>query len=169
MAPRPSRSETEARILMGSFCEITCGSRGAHGPRPGRTRPSRRVFTPYSGPMANLMARNAGDNSGPCPPFTSTTFATAASSSATRSHGKLAQTFLTAQFSRRRMPSSGSVQRRRNSKCRMHPMNEPPKCPTDSWFFLRHGESVWNKENLFGGWNGRSICRSGRQEAQELI
>ena len=32
---------------------------------------------------------------------------------------------------------------------------------------LRHGESVWNKENLFTGWTDVDLSERGRQEAQE--
>jgi len=32
---------------------------------------------------------------------------------------------------------------------------------------LRHGESVWNKENLFTGWTDVDLSEKGRQEAQE--
>ena len=32
---------------------------------------------------------------------------------------------------------------------------------------LRHGESVWNKENLFTGWTDVDLSDKGRQEAKE--
>lgn len=32
---------------------------------------------------------------------------------------------------------------------------------------LRHGESIWNKENLFTGWTDVDVSEKGRQEAQE--
>lgn len=32
---------------------------------------------------------------------------------------------------------------------------------------LRHGESVWNKENLFTGWTDVDLSEKGLQEAQE--
>ena len=48
-------------------------------------------------------------------------------------------------------------------------MNEPPKCPHRQLVLLRHGEGVWNKENLFGGWMDVDLSDPGRQEAQELI
>jgi 2,3-bisphosphoglycerate-dependent phosphoglycerate mutase len=32
---------------------------------------------------------------------------------------------------------------------------------------LRHGESVWNKENLFTGWTDVDLSERGREEAQE--
>jgi 2,3-bisphosphoglycerate-dependent phosphoglycerate mutase len=32
---------------------------------------------------------------------------------------------------------------------------------------LRHGESVWNKENLFTGWTDVDLSEKGREEAQE--
>jgi 2,3-bisphosphoglycerate-dependent phosphoglycerate mutase len=32
---------------------------------------------------------------------------------------------------------------------------------------LRHGESVWNKENLFTGWTDVDLSEKGRQEAQD--
>lgn len=32
---------------------------------------------------------------------------------------------------------------------------------------LRHGESVWNKENLFTGWTDVDLSEQGRQEAQD--
>ena len=31
---------------------------------------------------------------------------------------------------------------------------------------LRHGESIWNKENKFTGWTDVSLSRSGRAEAK---
>ncbi len=33
--------------------------------------------------------------------------------------------------------------------------------------FLRHGESVWNKENLFTGWTDVDLSEQGRQEATD--
>jgi len=32
---------------------------------------------------------------------------------------------------------------------------------------LRHGESIWNKENLFTGWTDVDLSQKGREEAQE--
>ena len=32
---------------------------------------------------------------------------------------------------------------------------------------LRHGESVWNKENRFTGWTDVELSDRGRQEARE--
>ncbi len=32
---------------------------------------------------------------------------------------------------------------------------------------LRHGESVWNKENLFTGWMDVDLSEKGREEAKE--
>jgi len=32
---------------------------------------------------------------------------------------------------------------------------------------LRHGESVWNKENLFTGWTDVDLSERGREEAKE--
>jgi len=32
---------------------------------------------------------------------------------------------------------------------------------------LRHGESVWNKENLFTGWTDVDLSEKGKEEAQE--
>ena len=32
---------------------------------------------------------------------------------------------------------------------------------------LRHGESVWNKENLFTGWTDVDLSDKGKQEAKE--
>ena len=32
---------------------------------------------------------------------------------------------------------------------------------------LRHGESVWNKENRFTGWTDVDLTEKGRQEARE--
>jgi 2,3-bisphosphoglycerate-dependent phosphoglycerate mutase len=32
---------------------------------------------------------------------------------------------------------------------------------------LRHGESVWNKENLFTGWTDVDLSGKGREEAKE--
>ena len=32
---------------------------------------------------------------------------------------------------------------------------------------LRHGESVWNKENLFTGWTDVDLSEKGREEAKE--
>ena len=32
---------------------------------------------------------------------------------------------------------------------------------------LRHGESVWNKENLFTGWTDVGLSEKGNQEAVE--
>jgi 2,3-bisphosphoglycerate-dependent phosphoglycerate mutase len=32
---------------------------------------------------------------------------------------------------------------------------------------LRHGESIWNKENLFTGWTDVDLSEKGVREAQE--
>lgn len=32
---------------------------------------------------------------------------------------------------------------------------------------LRHGESIWNKENLFTGWTDVDLSEKGRAEARE--
>jgi 2,3-bisphosphoglycerate-dependent phosphoglycerate mutase len=46
-------------------------------------------------------------------------------------------------------------------------MNEPPKCPHRQLVLLRHGESVWNKANLFSGWTDVDLSDHGREEARE--
>lgn len=38
---------------------------------------------------------------------------------------------------------------------------------TKTLVLLRHGESVWNKENLFTGWTDVDLSDNGRKEAQE--
>jgi 2,3-bisphosphoglycerate-dependent phosphoglycerate mutase len=45
-------------------------------------------------------------------------------------------------------------------------MNEKTKCP-HQLVLLRHGESVWNKENLFSGWTDVDLSDHGREEAQQ--
>ena len=32
---------------------------------------------------------------------------------------------------------------------------------------LRHGESIWNKENLFTGWTDVDLSEKGREEATQ--
>ena len=32
---------------------------------------------------------------------------------------------------------------------------------------LRHGESIWNKENLFTGWTDVDLSEKGREEARQ--
>lgn len=46
-------------------------------------------------------------------------------------------------------------------------MNENTRCPHRALVLLRHGESVWNKENLFSGWTDVDLSDRGRGEAQE--
>ena len=33
--------------------------------------------------------------------------------------------------------------------------------------FIRHGESIWNKENLFTGWTDVDLSEKGREEATQ--
>lgn len=50
------------------------------------------------------------------------------------------------------------------------PMTEPPrlpKCDVRQVVLLRHGESVWNKENLFTGWTDVDLSERGREEGRE--
>jgi len=46
-------------------------------------------------------------------------------------------------------------------------MKNQPKSPHRQLVLLRHGESVWNKENLFSGWTDVDLSDHGREEAQE--
>ena len=46
-------------------------------------------------------------------------------------------------------------------------MNGNPNCPHRQLVLLRHGESVWNKENLFSGWTDVDLSDHGREEARE--
>jgi len=46
-------------------------------------------------------------------------------------------------------------------------MNEKLKCASRQIVLLRHGESVWNKENLFTGWTDVDLSDRGREEGQE--
>ena len=46
-------------------------------------------------------------------------------------------------------------------------MKDKPKCDLRQLVLLRHGESVWNKENLFTGWTDVDLSDRGREEGQE--
>jgi 2,3-bisphosphoglycerate-dependent phosphoglycerate mutase len=46
-------------------------------------------------------------------------------------------------------------------------MNEETNSSHHELVLLRHGESVWNKENLFSGWTDVDLSDHGREEAQE--
>ena len=46
-------------------------------------------------------------------------------------------------------------------------MNDKPKCDLRQLVLVRHGESIWNKENLFTGWTDVDLSDRGREEAQE--
>jgi 2,3-bisphosphoglycerate-dependent phosphoglycerate mutase len=46
-------------------------------------------------------------------------------------------------------------------------MKDKPKCRHRQLVLLRHGESVWNKENLFSGWTDVDLSDHGREEARE--
>jgi 2,3-bisphosphoglycerate-dependent phosphoglycerate mutase len=46
-------------------------------------------------------------------------------------------------------------------------MNDKPKCDLRQLVLLRHGESIWNKENLFTGWTDVDLSDHGREEAHE--
>lgn len=45
-------------------------------------------------------------------------------------------------------------------------MDEKPKCDLRELVLLRHGESVWNRENLFTGWTDVDLSDQGREEAK---
>jgi len=45
-------------------------------------------------------------------------------------------------------------------------MNENDKCDTRQVVLLRHGESLWNKENLFTGWTDVDLSDRGKEEAK---
>jgi 2,3-bisphosphoglycerate-dependent phosphoglycerate mutase len=46
-------------------------------------------------------------------------------------------------------------------------MNGKSKCDPRQLVLLRHGESIWNKENLFTGWTDVDLSDRGREEAHE--
>ncbi len=46
-------------------------------------------------------------------------------------------------------------------------MKDQSKCDVRQLVLLRHGESVWNKENLFTGWTDVDLSDRGREEGQE--
>ena len=46
-------------------------------------------------------------------------------------------------------------------------MSDKPQCDLRQLVLLRHGESVWNKENLFTGWTDVDLSDRGREETQE--
>ena len=46
-------------------------------------------------------------------------------------------------------------------------MNKKPKHSILQVVLLRHGESVWNKENLFSGWTDVDLSDRGREEGRE--
>ncbi len=46
-------------------------------------------------------------------------------------------------------------------------MKDKPKCSHRKVVLLRHGESVWNKENLFTGWTDVDLSDRGREEGRE--
>jgi 2,3-bisphosphoglycerate-dependent phosphoglycerate mutase len=45
-------------------------------------------------------------------------------------------------------------------------MKDQPKCDLRQVVLLRHGESVWNKENRFTGWTDVDLSDHGREEAR---
>jgi len=45
-------------------------------------------------------------------------------------------------------------------------MKDEPKCDLRQVVLLRHGESVWNKENRFTGWTDVDLSGCGREEGQ---
>ena len=45
-------------------------------------------------------------------------------------------------------------------------MKDKPKCGLRQVVLLRHGESDWNKENLFTGWTDVDLSERGREEGQ---
>jgi 2,3-bisphosphoglycerate-dependent phosphoglycerate mutase len=46
-------------------------------------------------------------------------------------------------------------------------MGDKPESSTRKLVLLRHGESVWNKENLFSGWTDVDLSEQGREEGRE--
>ena len=46
-------------------------------------------------------------------------------------------------------------------------MKDKPNCDLRQVVLLRHGESVWNKENLFTGWTDVDLSDRGREEGQD--
>ena len=46
-------------------------------------------------------------------------------------------------------------------------MKDNPLCTTRQLVLLRHGESLWNKENLFTGWTDVDLSDHGREEGRE--
>jgi 2,3-bisphosphoglycerate-dependent phosphoglycerate mutase len=46
-------------------------------------------------------------------------------------------------------------------------MKDKPKCDLRQVVLLRHGESVWNKDNLFTGWTDVDLSDRGREEGQK--
>ena len=46
-------------------------------------------------------------------------------------------------------------------------MKNRSKCHPQQLVLLRHGESVWNKENLFTGWTDVDLSEHGKEEATE--
>ena len=46
-------------------------------------------------------------------------------------------------------------------------MKDTPKRDLRQVVLLRHGESVWNKENLFTGWTDVDLSDRGREEGQD--
>lgn len=47
-------------------------------------------------------------------------------------------------------------------------MKDISKCVTRQVTLMRHGESVWNKENLFTGWTDVDLSKQGREEVREV-
>jgi 2,3-bisphosphoglycerate-dependent phosphoglycerate mutase len=46
-------------------------------------------------------------------------------------------------------------------------MNDKPKCDLRQLVLLRHGESVWNKENRFTGWTDVDLSDHGKEEVKK--
>ena len=46
-------------------------------------------------------------------------------------------------------------------------MKNKPNCDRRQVVLLRHGESVWNKDNLFTGWTDVDLSDRGREQGQE--
>ena len=46
-------------------------------------------------------------------------------------------------------------------------VTDKPKCSLRQMVLLRHGESLWNKENRFSGWTDVDLSDHGREEGRE--
>ena len=179
MIRRPSRFVARNRPLSSvcfSFRSIDSGLR-THAPvpfcgfRPGRLAPPRRPFRAEYAPHAGLRARpcpaapeRSGRSAAPQPPKRKSPFLGIAR--IRRKHDLCKRNRICLEPSgNRAFPTS----RAQSAPQRRPPGRKRPIKPNamKRIVLLRHGESMWNKENRFTGWTDVDLTPQGAAEAEE--